>query len=299
MNKFLLVLLVLLSIGCGRVATVEKFTPMVKNAYHSTCKISGEIGAGTGILLDTGYVLTAGHVVDKNYDGVLQLDEMECQVEFFAPNSAQVITGTVIMMGNYINDSSQDVAVIALPLDSPRGSVSLISSATYDLLPYGEEVFTLGCPRGKSPKLFSGLLEFSDIESPIARASFTSIMGNSGGGVYSSNGSLIGIITENFGYYTDEQVMMLVPVPVEGGMMMIMGQGQVLQTHYAPNWSQFVTAGQIRTVLANNDLDFVIRPMTKIARANPFVIYFAILFNLILLVVLGKAGYEFWKILRS
>jgi len=299
MNKFLLVLLVLLFIGCGQAATVDKFSPRVKNAYHSTCKVSGEIGAGTGILLDTGYILTAGHVVDKNFDGKLQLDEMECYVEFFSPNTAQVLTGTVIMIGDYINDSSQDVAVIALPLGSPRGSVSLISSETYDLLPYGEDVFTLGCPRGKSPKLFSGLLEYSDVESNIARASFTSIMGNSGGGVYSSNGNLIGIITENFGYYTDEAVNMLVPVPVEGGMMMIMGHGQVLQVHYAPNWSQFVTAGQVRTVLANHNMDFVIRPITKIVRANPFVIYFAILLNLILFVVLVHKGYEFWKILRS
>jgi len=299
MNKFLLVLLVLFFVGCGKAVTVEKFTPMVKNAYHSTCKISGELGAGTGILLDTGYVLTAGHVVDKNFDGKLQLEELECQVEFFAPNTAQIITGTVIMIGDYINDSSQDVAVIALPLGSPVGSVSLISSETYGLLPYGEDVFTLGCPRSKSPKLFSGLLEYSDIDSNIARASFTSIMGNSGGGVYSSNGSLIGIITENFGYYTDEPVSMLVPIPVEGGMIMMMGQGQVLQTHYAPNWSQFVAAGQVRTVLANHNMDFVIRPMTKIVRANPFVIYFAILFNAILVVVLGKTSYEFWKILRS
>lgn len=295
MNKFILILFLFLA-GCGANLTTNKFGQKVNGAYHSTCKINTSVGAGSGVLLDTGYILTAAHVVDANGNGTLEYEELDCTAEFFKPGIGKIFSGTVVFMGNYLKDSSQDIAVIALPKDSPRGTISLVSSQTFIDVNYGDEIFTLGCPRGKSPKLFSGLLEYPDEDSNIARGSFSSIMGNSGGGVYTSDGKLIGIIVENFAYFTSSQIMMMVPFPVEGGMAMAMGSGETVQVNYAPNWSQFVDAGQIRTVLEAANLKYVIRPMN---RPGPVKIYFAVLFNLILLVVLFKVANDFGKKLFS
>ncbi len=293
MNK--LIVLLCLLVGCGAGVT-SKLGVDAKNAYDSVCKISSISADGSGVLLDTGFVLTAAHVVDSNENGKIDYDELTCKVEFFKPGIAQVFTGTVLFVGDYLNNPSHDVAIMALPSGSPRGSISLVSSETFAAINYGDEIFTLGCPRGKSPKIFSGLFEYQDSESVLARGSFTSIMGSSGGGVYTNGGQLIGIITQNFAFYTSEQLMIMVPIPTEGGMAMSMGTGSMIQLHYAPNWSLFVSATQINNLLLDNGLDYVIRPMKRI---KPLHLYFAILFNLILLVALGRALNEFWpNILR-
>jgi hypothetical protein len=115
--------------------------------------------------------------------------------------------------------------------------------------------------------------------------------GNSGGGVFYGN-SLIGIATANF---LEERQMpwnMLIPVPGEEGMGLLHGSGTVTTVSAVPGWSEMVNARQIRNMLEDAHLSFVVDK-----RPNLVSVYLAVLLNLILLLVLLRSCCEvIWNI---
>lgn len=285
MRKFLILLLLSLAlIGCSEKADVSKFAPYIHDQYKYTCLVSTKDSTGTGVLLDTGVIITAGHVLDDNDNGKLDSEEMECHVEFFYP-TAVVHTGVAVFMGDYTNEESSDVGLITIPIETNlRSTISLMSRGQYESLQFGSDVFTLGCPLGDKPKLSTGVIEHPSRDK-LGRATCTTIMGNSGGGIYSRENSLLaGIVVQNHSFNTYSPWSIAFPVPTKDGTMLISGSGMYFQTHFTPNWTEYIPATRISELLAEHHLSYAVKKPTE--RINPWKIYFAILVNSILLIVL-------------
>lgn len=156
---------------------------------------------GPGGVVET-YILTAYHVVDE----VGRVDSL--------PEGQQKITIQPALVGTYRfdgrniestglfpayvlwYDASLDVAI--LKLQSPDLWVEA-EMADLSPLAVGDEVVAVGCPLGEDPTFTFGHVQQIDQPLPSAgtfwRVSSDIVFGNSGGGVWTMDGRLIGIST--------------------------------------------------------------------------------------------------------
>jgi V8-like Glu-specific endopeptidase len=192
MKKFVLVLILL--VGCIFEPGDKKFAkPYLNDAFSATCSIyTSNSKSGTGFMLDTGYILTAAHVVDKNKNQ--KIDPTENLVGLKFEGISEVATGTVIMVGKWKDWRHEDIAVIkVIKGKHPKSNIRLASFDTIEKLLPGEELFTVGFPYRGPVHITEGLL--STPVRDLSRFSASLYFGNSGGGVFlKHNQEVIGLV---------------------------------------------------------------------------------------------------------
>ena len=142
--------------------------------------VQGELGAGTGFIIDnTGLVLTNQHVIDQSFEVRVRFDK----------NTA--VKARVLAV-----DEDRDLAVLQVNLSAfSKSKVLNIASKSSSEPPIieGEHVFTIGSPLNQEKILSSGIA--SKIEE---RAIITDIFfnqGSSGAPLFNSVGDVVGITT--------------------------------------------------------------------------------------------------------
>lgn len=159
----------------------------VRSAFNATCKVRAHGSIGTGTLLDTGYILTAKHVIDANNNGDIELRERAVKVQFFGDKPI-IVEATVVAAGKYL-----DFAI--LEPHCPMKSDIQFSKSTPLI---GDKIFTIGMTRGDNPHITSGFISAPSMNDGNPRASCFISFGNSGGGIFDSSKRLVGVINAIF-----------------------------------------------------------------------------------------------------
>lgn len=234
----------------------------VSEAYNATCRIDIEytlIGmelTSTGVLLDTGYVLTAAHCIDGDADGVIDRYERSPQIKFYG-DIASVHTGSVVFVGEF---DSFDIAVIELE-NPPPSKVTLADTN------FGDMLFTIGMTKSSPPNISTGLA--SSYSAGHARASIAAWVGNSGGGIWTKDQQLAGIASRIA--LGQASSIVTIPVPTDEGVMVI--QGKIKSTFALSNWLWYADAHEIREGLDNRSLTFVYKtpePQSQLSVYNSY-----------------------------
>jgi len=228
----------------------------VWSSYHATCRVTmnharGQI-LGTGVTLNTGYILTAAHCVDVNMNDRVDPDERALDVEFFG-SVASIQSASVVFCGTF---EGYDIAVLEVP-EPPESNVYLTD------VEFGEKVFAIGCTSGSDPNISEGRAS-SDVKG-LSRAGLAVWRGNSGGGIWSQDEGLAGIVTRlGLGeMYSRGQLV----VPTENGLMII----NMRQSFNVPlaNWCEYVSAADIKECLDDKGLGFVYEEQKEPINVNP------------------------------
>jgi len=154
----------------------------MRDAYNATCKIKARYGTGSGVLLNTGYILTAKHCVDDNGDGRISASERTVKIQFYG-DTASITTAVVVAVGD-----KSDFALLK-PEEAMPSKITL-SKITPDI---GEKVFTIGMMSADNPHITSGFVSTPGMNG-YPRISCYISFGNSGGGLFNSQDSVVGIV---------------------------------------------------------------------------------------------------------
>jgi hypothetical protein len=203
-------------------------------AYHGACMVLSKDMVGSGVLLNTGYILTTAHGVDNSpANGLIDPWEKEVEIKFFNPQVT--IKGEVIAVGNPYH--GEDVALIKPIGPHPESSISLSEETPH----VGTEVFTIGAPRGNNPHITDGRIchpgndGTGSVSTPI-------YPGNSGGGVFRKDrpdecvGLIIRVAVERHGF----------PVPIQEAerRRIVIGYHQMMTPIF--HMGEYVQATSIR-----------------------------------------------------
>lgn len=241
-------------------------SPAVKSAYLATCMIEiedanypgdkDEYFIATGVLLDTGYVITAAHCVDVDDNGSISLYERRPIVTFYG-SIASVHTGTTVFCGK---KGKFDIAIVQLD-NPPQSSISLGEAK------FGDELFTIGMTRGEKPNISVGR-ESSPYDNH-ARATIAAWTGNSGGGIWSNKQELIGFVAR-IGMARNNAAI-TIPVPTQDGIVFVSGKF----TTYSPlsNWLSYTNIEELKTELDTRRLTFIYEPIEAESMFSVYIIY--------------------------
>jgi S1-C subfamily serine protease len=186
----------------------QKTQPNKKTAFKilsSTVRItSAPIGSstqgaiGTGVIIKNeeikgkrnyfkAYIITNYHVVSN---------AVQVKIENFHYLQEKTIGETVVYAGMVLSrDPNLDLALIQV--DSPNiigHASSLISEDDYDLVSLYDPVFACGCPLGEPPCITNGNISMITVNYFIVSAH--SIFGNSGGGLFTPEGKILGLVNQ-------------------------------------------------------------------------------------------------------
>jgi len=125
-----------------------------QNAFDATCGIHTKNGNATGVLLNTGFILTAMHVVDNNKNGIVDMNEERIRVRF--DSIASVHTGTIIY-----GSQKSDLAVVVIP-NAPISNIRLMSNEDYEGVLAGAPLFAIGRSLGRDPPHFTKGIRSTD-----------------------------------------------------------------------------------------------------------------------------------------
>lgn len=244
MKKLLALIVAVILIGCNKNLARISENDYYSDAYEATVGVfvlpsmfsfGSQPKLGTGVLLDTGLILTAKHVVDTDNDGYVGPFEAIVEVKFFYP-TAYVTTATVVSSPITSWYATEDFVFLRIA-NPPSSNVHLISNEDYDNhMKAGAPVFAVGLSRGIEPPHITTGVKSTDVENgQDARASIAVYFGNSGGGIYSEEtGELVGITTG---------------IALGGAER----NGEVV-----PQWSIFESAPAIRRHAANSNLPYMV-----------------------------------------
>lgn len=243
-------------------------------AYDSICMITSGTGENrfiaSGVLLESGYVLTAAHVVDRNFNNKIDDNERFITVKFPALGDKEIQAEAI---------ASDDVLELDLAILNPQEEIDLpgvrlMSNEDYWNIKIGTPLYTIGMGNGEYPgNITDGRMIEMDRHSNAHRNSANSYFGNSGGGVFVDE-ELVGIAVA-VGMGRQELRM---PVFTPQGRQV----GMVMVPYNIPlaNSSRHVPATSIRNFLASHYLDDV---LWEAPRQCPYTPYLAVaVFNLVL-----------------
>ena len=153
---------------------------MFKTLRDGIVTIQGELGSGTGFIIDeSGLVLTNHHLVDQSFEVRARFDR----------NTA--VKARVLAV-----DEERDLAVVQINLSAFPKSRILKFASKYAAEPAvieGEQVFTIGSPLNQEKILSSGIASKVESRAIITDIVFSS--GNSGAPLFNSLGEVVGITT--------------------------------------------------------------------------------------------------------
>jgi serine protease Do len=145
---------------------------------------------GTGFHLSDGYIVTARHAAQKHGSTMGTI----------IPKQARILTADLHELhADLVGDSSFMDVVIYRVAEPHRAKLqSGTAFARGDVIP-GQEVFTVGYPLGWGPTMAFGRLGNTNtylqtVETRLLQADLSTCSGNSGGGLFNSQGEIVGIM---------------------------------------------------------------------------------------------------------
>ena len=191
------------------VSVYNDFTEEVQTFYGQTFTREGE-STGSGIIIgktdDELLIVTNNHVVEgADHLRVLFIDQETCDAE---------LKGT---------DSSNDLAVIAVPLssikESTQNQIKVATLGNSDSLKIGEDVIAIGNALGYGQSVTTGIVSANNREISDGTIAGTFIQtdaainpGNSGGALVNINGHVIGINSSKIGGDAVEGMGFAIPI---------------------------------------------------------------------------------------
>lgn len=161
-----------------------------ESAWRSIVVVKqGEI-QGSGVIVRPNVVATNCHVVDSYSDIVV-----------YKHDNRRASTDTLFDATIRRQNISKDFCLLDVP-----GLQGIVTAARrYDTLKIGEDVYAIGSPKGLDLSLSSGLISQlrRSTNNRYIQTDAAISPGSSGGGLFDSNGNLIGILTEKI---ADEDV---------------------------------------------------------------------------------------------
>ncbi len=179
----------------GQAATVEVSQDFSAKLLEATVKLSVEdadgVSAGTGTIIDAqggaALILTCGHIFRTSQGkGPITVTMYSA-----SPGGAQVRETVAGELLNY--DLERDLALVVIRPTSPV-EARRIASPNTPLSP-GAPVITVGCNQGANPTAISSQITTVDRYkgAPNVEVAGAPIEGRSGGGLFNSDGQLIGV----------------------------------------------------------------------------------------------------------
>ncbi|MDO4564191.1 MAG: trypsin-like peptidase domain-containing protein [Clostridia bacterium] len=187
-------------------------------------------GSGSGVILTTdGYIATCAHVVDGATTVTVTL------------NDDSVYPATIIG-----TDARNDLAIIKIEAENLQPA----TIGDSDMLTVGEDVIAIGNPLGElRGTATSGIISavnrnitVEDVEMELVQTDAAISPGNSGGGLFDSNGHLIGIVNAKVSDEDAEGLGFAIPVNnVISEINDLISQGYVSGRAYLGVYTQNVT----------------------------------------------------------
>lgn len=230
-----------------------------KSEYLATCNIhTVDGGSGTGTLLSTGFILTAGHVVDWNNNK--KMDDYERFVEVdFLDRFGVVISEKCRVVVLKINNLVDFCILEPLNFHSIKSSIKLNSGWDTKV---GDPVFSIGCKLGRPPSLSKGLVSTRD--GGNYRASLNSFSGDSGAAIYNTEGQILGVV-KAIPFAPSTQSLVLPVISEEGGKPKITRSIVVAYTYFnrVPNWTTYSSSHDIVMSLEMKQLEWLVEERHK------------------------------------
>jgi len=226
MRKFLLPFFLVASIAIWALWPAEQSRVDIKKraAVNATCKVDE---VGTGVLLETGYVLTARHVIGED---VIERTRKNVLLQFYGDAIGDVHTASV-----HYTSPSIDFSILKVDLTKcgyPHIGVKL--STAIPLV--GEDVYTIGASLGEPFSISTGQLGEGDSIGP--RTSCYISKGNSGGGVFRLSEqfpSLLGIIKSVRYMLQNHSIWITMPMQQQDGSTMVLITQSFFQSYHFVN----------------------------------------------------------------
>ena len=161
-----------------------------EKSWRSVVVIVNNDGQGSGVIVRPNVVATNCHVVDEGGD-----------ISVYKANNRRADTTTPLTAVIRHTDTEQDFCL--LEVDGLWGVPATMRK--YDTLRVGENVYSLGAPQGLDLSLSAGLVsQLRKIDGyQVVQTDAAISPGSSGGGLFDSDGNLVGITTFKF---VDENV---------------------------------------------------------------------------------------------
>lgn len=229
-----------------------------KGALNSTCviHIDGNKGA-TGVLLDTGYVLTAAHAIDRDRNGVLSEKERRVNIEMFG----SVVPARAIALGE------SDWCLLELPVN-----VSFMgTTASKRKSKFGERIFTIGATAGYNKHLTDGRVSLPD--HGFARASCPISGGNSGGAIFAEDGSHLGVVVAVGMRNEFDQFQVPIPMVRSGKRRLMIVTARMMRRVQISDICLFLPIETVREELAAKNLDFLLDVPPQPALLDSYYLY--------------------------
>lgn len=259
----------------------------VRNTYDNVCAVTTGDSIASGVLLESGYILTAGHVADNNGNGMLDEDEKLLTVTF---NQIDLeVQAEVLAVGSLW--ANLDIAILKPEQEIPLRGVRLMSDEEYWSLTVGTPVSAIGMTNGVSPaNITDGRITILDPDRTMHWSSAPIWFGNSGGGMFA--GEELAGITVAVG--ASDMAISLPIFHVDPEKRLIRHVGAVVVPLRIPVTSQslYTPAPAIREFLLSNDLAVALELAPFVWPYQEY--YGACTFNVFLIVGLGLVCYR-WK----
>jgi trypsin-like peptidase len=209
---------------------------MVKS-FSSSCIVERNAtdGLGSGILLDTGYILTAAHVIDFDQSGKLRPEQRLRTIRMLGETHEATVA--------YI-DTKNDFAFLK-PIKAIRHKGAIVSKQRHRL---GDKVYAIGATDGHPLNISPGLILTPGVNGH-ARASCYISVGNSGGGIFDSKDEMVGIVSMVGITQSRIGMSLTMPMPTEDGYELVRVFGTTIFHEKVKNNCLFVPSELIRSEL--------------------------------------------------
>jgi S1-C subfamily serine protease len=190
--KILSIILPLLLAGCTTYYVPEK-QPVINITRLQDCTVflRNSFGVSTGIVVyqdkDFSYILTCRHcILDDDRNEVCSITVSPTEHNGQETTNDTNYEGTVVA----VSDSNLDIALVRLE----HKFKSIIQIKKCDLSNIGSSSYVSACPYGWNTTFSTGIISSYSFGNPTTiRSSAFIDSGSSGGGLYNSNGQLIGM----------------------------------------------------------------------------------------------------------